>query len=304
MSLVKKHCPTYLSVCHGQLCSGFLGNLAGCTVFHALACVGADDGDTLRLAFEDSRWPQAEELSHVGLRKNALGLLPSAMAAARGNIALCARLTRVEDHLRSEAAAAALRNSLNSLQRRLETAAGKEFNFMFKMMTCGSADQFSIPTSHASIAMIETAQLGYSNVVRKLVELGVRPSVQGKRKETALHVFAHTGNLEMVRFLLDRGAEVDARDKELCTPLHWAAWAGKLDTARELLVRRADVNAVDRDGRTVLFGAAGGGYTEVVRLLLSRNADRSIRGGRSGETPLERAMKRRHGAVVELLSGK
>ncbi|KAH7307941.1 ankyrin repeat-containing domain protein [Rhexocercosporidium sp. MPI-PUGE-AT-0058] len=186
-------------------------------------------------------------------------------------------------------------------QRRFETVSAKEFEFMFKLLTKRTGGQFSIPVSYAGRAMIQTAELGYINVVRKFVELGVNPSIQGTRGETALHVFAMTGNLDMVRYLLERGAQVDQRDRDGTTPLHWAAWEGKTDTVRELLMGRADVNALDKNGRTPLFGAAGGGFQETVKILLSSNADKTIRGGTANETPLERAIKRNRIVVIRML---
>lgn len=212
----------------------------------------------------------------------------------------CRADIRARDKIRSEDATRAQTSALNIQQHRLETAAGKEFDFIFKLLTKGMNGEFSIPKG-ASRAMIETAQLGYTNVVRKLLELGVSPAAKGRREETALHIFSHTGNVSMVRYLLDRGAEVDARDRTQSTPLHWAAWAGKLETTRELLIRGADVNAVDRDGRTALFGAAGGGFLGVVQLLLQRRANQHLHGGTRGETPQERAVKKGHAAIVKLL---
>jgi len=207
------------------------------------------------------------------------------------------------EQIRTEVTGRSQANALNIQKMRLETAAGKEFEFMVKMLTRGSSSRFSLPAAYAARAMTETAQLGYSNVVRKLVGFGVNPSVQGRRRETALHIFSHKGDAAMVRFLLDHGAVVDARDQDSSTPLHWGAWAGNLDAARELLARRADINAVDKDGRTALFGAAGGGFTDVVRLLLLRGADKQLPGGTRKETPLDRAVKRKQEAVVRLLQG-
>jgi len=96
MSLVQNHCCEYLSACPKQLTAGFLDNLAGSTVFHALACVPQNEHYIIQLALDDSRWPQAKELSHLALRRNSLGLLPSACAAGRQNTPLCVRLTELE----------------------------------------------------------------------------------------------------------------------------------------------------------------------------------------------------------------
>ncbi|KAL7968548.1 hypothetical protein HDV63DRAFT_378952 [Trichoderma sp. SZMC 28014] len=292
MSLVKTHCSDQLFSCHTYLCSGFISEMAGATAFHALACVGTEHEETLRLAMDDSKWPESRELARIALKKNNLGLLPSAMAAWNQNLPLYIRLSKLEDQCR-----------LISRQGQHDTTSAEEFDFMFKMLTSQTNGQFSIPASHAARAMIETAQRGYSNVVRKLVEIGVQPSIRGKRYQTALHIFAYEGNQSMVRFLAEHGAEIDARDTDSRTPLHWAAWNGKLETTRLLLSRRADVNVRDRLNRTPLYGAAGGGHVDVVRLLLRSHADKTIRGGEKEETPLERAGKRKRMRIVELLNG-
>ncbi|PNP39165.1 hypothetical protein TGAMA5MH_08842 [Trichoderma gamsii] len=292
MSLVKTHCADHLSRCNNYLCSAFVGDMAGSTAFHALACIGTEHEETISLAMNDSKWPESRELVHIALKKNHLGLLPSAMAALNQNKALCIMLSKLEDQCR-----------LISRQGQHDATSAEEFDFMFKMLTSQTNGQFSIPASHAAMVMIETAQREYSNIVRKLVEIGVQPSIPGKHHQTALHIFAYKGNLPMVRFLVEHEAKVDARDKDSCTPLHWAAWNGKLDITQLLLRRKADVNAKDRYNRTPLYGAAGGGHADVVRLLLNHHADKSIRGGDKDETPLERAKKRNRRLVIKLLNG-
>ncbi|KAK0627409.1 kinase-like domain-containing protein [Immersiella caudata] len=96
MSLCKMHCPAKLSTCHMQLCRGFDGNMTCSTVFHALAGIGQDCFDILQLAWDESKWPQEKDLLHVTIRKNSLGLLPSAIAALRGNMDLCLKLTQLD----------------------------------------------------------------------------------------------------------------------------------------------------------------------------------------------------------------
>lgn len=96
MSLCNMHCPGELSACHGQLCGGFDGNMAGSTVFHALAGLDPDSAGILQLAWHESKWPRAKDLSHVAIRKNNIGLLPSAIAALGRNIDLCLQLTQLE----------------------------------------------------------------------------------------------------------------------------------------------------------------------------------------------------------------
>lgn len=96
MSLVKTHCSDQLFSCHTYLCSGFISEMAGATAFHALACVGTEHEETLRLAMDDSKWPESRELARIALKKNNLGLLPSAMAAWNQNLPLYIRLSKLE----------------------------------------------------------------------------------------------------------------------------------------------------------------------------------------------------------------
>jgi hypothetical protein len=96
MSLVKIHCSDQLSSCHTYLCSGFISEMAGSTAFHALACVGTEHEETLRLAMDDSKWPESREFARIALKKNNLGLLPSAMAAWNQNLPLYIRLSKLE----------------------------------------------------------------------------------------------------------------------------------------------------------------------------------------------------------------
>ncbi|KAI1169456.1 ankyrin [Nemania sp. FL0916] len=300
MSLVQKHCPWHISRCHSQLCASFVGEFAEYTVFHALASVGAQDKETIHLAMVDSRWPEAAELSLTAI-KTAHGLLPSNIAAMRQNTELCVRLAKIENRNRSAIAEKKRKRDLLNDRLQIETTAAKEFEFMFRMLTSLIDERSAIPASSASTAMTAAAKVGYLNVVQKLVEFGISPSISDKNHQTALHIFAHKGNLRMACFLLDSGAEIEARDRDSRTPLHWAAWAGQYETTRELLRKKADVNATDKQMRTALFGAAGGGYADVVQLLLSYKADQSIQGGNGNETALERAVKKKREAVIELL---
>ncbi|KAI1390555.1 ankyrin repeat-containing domain protein [Hypoxylon trugodes] len=195
---------------------------------------------------------------------------------------------------------------LDELRKQLEAHATEEFELAFSFFT-HNMKEYAIPTPVASKAIIEMARRGFSNATRKLIQLGITPSLKGRRSETALHIFAYSGDAAMTRFLIEKGVDPNTQDKDKQTPLHWAAWAGKAETVVELLSMRTDeitanMNAIDVANRTALYGAAGGGFADVVRYLLQRGADVTIRGGTNQETPLERARKRNHAAVIDLLT--
>jgi hypothetical protein len=96
MSLAKAYCPENLRECHDDLCAGPTYKKKGSTAFHALACIEVEDEETIRLAVTDSKWPETEEFMHLALQKDNRGLLPSALAASKQNLPLCASLTSIE----------------------------------------------------------------------------------------------------------------------------------------------------------------------------------------------------------------
>ncbi|KAK4664289.1 uncharacterized protein QC763_504173 [Podospora pseudopauciseta] len=218
MSLCRIHCPAEISACYMQLCQGFDSNMAGYTVFHALVGTFLNCFDIHQLAWQESEWPQAKYMLHLVVKRNNLGLLPSTVAAQQGNMNLCLQLTE----LKAETAKRASNAALKAPEKRLEASAHKKFEFMFKMLTSGNSDHLVIPLTHMQTALIDAAQLGYRNIVRKLLEIGVPVSIRVRRNETALHIFAHAGDVSIIKLLLERGAEVDAKDRvgtRLCAGL-------------------------------------------------------------------------------------
>ncbi|PTB77376.1 ankyrin [Trichoderma longibrachiatum ATCC 18648] len=220
-----------------------------------------EDEEIIRLAVTDSKWPETEEFMHLALQKDNLGLLPSALAASKQNLPLCASLTSIEDRCRAAISDQLLQNKINSLHSQHE----EELGIVLEQLATGSGGQLDIPASHAATMMIGSASRGSSYVVRKLVEFGIQPSVQdGARSSTVLHIFSARGNLPIISFLLDHGADIEARDRNHRTPLHQAA-------------------------------------SYVVRFLLTVGADKSLRGGSHNRTPLEVAISTEQVDVYKML---
>ncbi|KAK3390248.1 kinase-like domain-containing protein [Podospora didyma] len=305
MGLVVQHAPLQVSQCYQYLAAGFqVPPLQGGTIFHAFAFLPLKDRDAARYALDESKWVTSQVLSHLLLQQNRNGLFPSAIAMCRGNIELSARLTKIEETARRQRDARNTELAVAKAKKEASSFFADEFETMFSFMASRMTSSLSLPRAEAADILITASENKFGNVVKKLIDFGIQPSVCGRRGETALHIFAHFGDLDMVRHLVRKGAAVDARDKTGCTPLHWAAWKGQEQIVVELVASKADVNAQDRDGRTPLFGAAGGGFTDVVRCLVRAKADVEARGGKSKETPLERARKRGHVEIVEILGGR
>ena len=69
---------------------------------------------------------------------------------------------------------------------------------------------------------------------------------------TSLHITAEYGYKEIVKLLIDAGAYVHEKDKNGSTPLHDAALNGQKEIAELLIDKGADVNAKNKFGDTPL----------------------------------------------------
>lgn len=195
-----------------------------------------------------------------------------------------------------------IKYSLEQTRSKVERRAAEEFQCLFNLLMENGGGMKSVRKTQAAKAMVGSAKRGYANVVRKLVELGISPSLEdGTRHETALHYFAAAGNDEMVAFLLETGATPNAADVDGYTPLHWAAWDNKDSTAALLISRGAHINACNSENRTPLIVAASGGHLAVVKILVGRGADKNVLGGKSRQTALQRAQAAAHLEIVDFL---
>jgi ankyrin repeat protein len=84
-------------------------------------------------------------------------------------------------------------------------------------------------------------------------------------------------------------ALIEGRDDSQCTPLHHAVRYGHVDAVKWLLKHGADVNAIAYNGFSPLHFADD---VAIVRLLLEKRGDSSHPDAPSGETPLQRAVKK------------
>jgi Ankyrin repeats (3 copies) len=183
-----------------------------------------------------------------------------------------------------------------------EKSTAKEVEFVYLLLTDNNTKTFTMKRSLAASALVTAASLGYSTVVRSLVNLGFDVSARsGPREESALHFAASRGDEGLVSFLLEKGADVESLDTKLRSALHCASWSGHDIVVRLLLENGADVNARDDQDRTALYGAAGGGHVAVVKMLLFWKADIHIKGGTKKDSALERAEKRAFHDVAALL---
>ncbi|RDL42485.1 uncharacterized protein BP5553_02464 [Venustampulla echinocandica] len=129
------------------------------------------------------------------------------------------------------------------------------------------------------------ARKGHVELCRLLLEHHADPNTSNS-SQPILHDCAEAGNLEVVKLLVDNGAIVDAVDWTNGTALLNASNKGHLAVASYLIDSGADVNHEDDiNNLTPIFYAAQSGYTELVRLLIEKKAD-MLHPNPRGFTPL------------------
>ena len=154
--------------------------------------------------------------------------------------------------------------------------------------------------SRANVAqvrsLIEAAELGRTDTVRRLIAQGV--NVDAKRHSggrTALMKASANNHFEAVKLLLDHGASVNSKGgKSAKTALMRAAENNCVDAMRLLLTSQANPDLRNAlTGRTALMMAAENGHLGAVEILLHFGADANAK-DHKGRTPLMLAVMKNH----------
>lgn len=160
---------------------------------------------------------------------------------------------------------------------------------------------FSLPESLDVPPLVRAAQAGSNVEVEQLLDRGT--DIEGQHKSSgrnALAVAAHCGNDNVVKLLLQHGVRNDMRDASRSTALHLAAGRGHVGAMQLLLHDGASVEDRDAEERTPLWLASSNGYLEAVELLLAHRAKVNTRAD-SQLTSLHVAAKRGDAAMADLL---
>ncbi|KAH1287773.1 hypothetical protein KXX11_001976, partial [Aspergillus fumigatus] len=100
------------------------------------------------------------------------------------------------------------------------------------------------------------AKNGYDEIVRTLLQEGVKVDATSNRRRTAISIAASNGHQSVVDELLCAGADYDLADDERKTPLSWAAEHGFVAVVEQLVAAGANINHIDIHGQTPLYLAA------------------------------------------------
>src|SRR5689334_9770027 len=123
------------------------------------------------------------------------------------------------------------------------------------------------------ILLLKAAKNGDIKGLCALLAAGAKVDACDGQGTTALMFAANLGYTEIVRSLLDAGANINLKRKLYgLTALMLAASAKQLDIVQLLVSRGADVNATNEDGSTALMAAVVKGHVHVVRVLLAAGA--------------------------------
>jgi ankyrin repeat protein len=140
---------------------------------------------------------------------------------------------------------------------------------------------------------------GRLEMVRMLLNHGVKPNAKNHQGETALHVASRgrcdsQDGVRVARLLLERGADVNAEDKDHDSPLHSASYNGQLEISRVLVNYGAKANVKNERGETPLHQVSQGRYesqadgVRIAKLFLDHGVDVNTQ-DKSGVTPLHLA---------------
>ena len=135
------------------------------------------------------------------------------------------------------------------------------------------------------------------DIMQLLLKHGADTDCSNYRGQTPLHLASKAGRPKAVQLLLEHGADPNKRMRYSWTPLHLAVRSGSDEAVRLLLKHGANVNDKDKWCRTALHGASS---FEVALALLECGADVNAQDW-NGVRPLERATKKGHHDVVQLL---
>lgn len=137
---------------------------------------------------------------------------------------------------------------------------------------CHDLEAISTVLANPLKYMSYAASFGYTNVLSKILELGVDADKSTGISWAPLHCAANGAHLDCITILLDHGANVDFQTEEGTTALIRVAYNGFEDCLQELCKRGASVNVTNHDGETALSSAISFKHRNCIDILLMNGA--------------------------------
>ncbi|GLA57796.1 hypothetical protein AtubIFM55763_003038 [Aspergillus tubingensis] len=171
----------------------------------------------------------------------------------------------------------------SALERKLEACLASPPSTLFTVCCFGLSEVLECPeviqmidvnqtNRHGTSGMYLAARWGYTEVVRKLLQLGADVNGPGYQYGSPLQAASFGGHIDIVKILLDRGVTAPPTEQgEYSSPLQAALASGHDDIA-EILIDSGPHLATQNQFTDALETASFKGSTEIVEQLLAGKA--------------------------------
>ncbi|PIR37490.1 MAG: hypothetical protein COV35_10400 [Alphaproteobacteria bacterium CG11_big_fil_rev_8_21_14_0_20_39_49] len=150
-------------------------------------------------------------------------------------------------------------------------------------------------------ALMRAAFKGHLDVAELLIKSGAYVNAADIGGDTALHMASRSGNAKMVKMLLHYDAGIDAIDNQKWTPLMRAIMAKSPETTEVLISEGADLNAKNNMGNSSIIQAAISGNESVLKVILSSDGFGDISEEQKNAS-VAIAKKRGYGKASQMIS--
>ena len=162
-------------------------------------------------------------------------------------------------------------NNVKTTPLMFAARAGRLENVRFLLQNDRSLPAYKNKQGYSALHF--AAEQGHADIIKALVDAGVKANQPGPDRKTILHIAVVHDNLALVKFLVEElGLKVTVKDKFKRTPLALACKNGCMKIASYLLQQGSEFDCPDSSGNTPIHYACAYGYPEIIDLLLRAGA--------------------------------
>ena len=127
---------------------------------------------------------------------------------------------------------------------------------------------FSI--TQKELELIDAVEKFDKDAVKKLIKLGVNPSIRDSNGKAALHYSVKLGNEDIIKILLSsKLANINVKDSRGATMFHYSFNIITPDIANMLINYGANLNIKTYENETYLHAASGTDFIDIAKILLN-----------------------------------